>query len=1042
MQKQSPAPADWQTELERGRAFLRFLTEANALIARVDELPSLYQAICKSATHIDTRIVLAWVGLLSPGGDKIDVATGTGSATAYLDDIHILTDPANPKGQGPTMQAIRSRQCVVINDFATDPSTAPWRERARRCNIAASISIPLFDLQHPIGALMLYSSEANSFDSALVDLLVGLGENISHAITFVRQRQENRIAAESLRRSEAHYRLIAENITDVIWIVDLETRRFAYVSPSVERMRGHMPDAVMAQDLAHAFSADSLAHLNNWLQTDIAAWEAGTYTPRTVELEQPCCNGDTVVTEASLHLVRDADSGHLLLHGVSRDISERRDFTHQLEQSRLNLRVILDSTDETIAMIEADGCINAINRIGAARFGGNPQTIVGANLYALLPPEIALMRKQKIDEALTTGLPLTIEDQRNERWFRTRIYPITDDKPRVVIYAVDITDERAAEQRIAESEQRYRNLFENSISPMLIIDPADGRIVDANAAASHFYGWPPEALVGMSIHTINTLPAEKIETEIAAAHTEERNHFLFRHRIADGTLRDVEVFSGPIQIGDRSLLYSIVIDVSNQRRNTRRIQALLDIAAVDFSSLSEEEFLNRGLEHAEAVTNSAIGFLHFVNEDQETIELVTWTAGALRGCTAGHDSHYPISQAGIWADCFRDKKAVVFNDYPNYTAKHGLPEGHAHLQRLISVPVIEEGKVRMMIGVGNKAEDYGDADIETVQLIGNDLWRIVRRARAERMIAASLEHHRELNRKLEEAHNQLLQSEKMSSIGQLTAGVAHELNNPIGFVHSNLGTLESYLKDIFQIIDTYTNAESELAATSPTLNVVRTLKEQKDFDFLREDITQLMAESKDGLNRVKKIVQDLKDFSRVGEVEWQTADIHKGLDSTLNMVWNELKYKCTVTKHYAADLPLIRCLPSQLNQVFMNLLVNAAHAIATKGEITLTTRRVGDTHIQIECRDNGSGISPEDLKRIFDPFFTTKPIGKGTGLGLSIAWGIIGRHQGTIAADSTPGVGTTFTITLPIQAQEPTVNDTPVTDTDTVFPASTIPTHD
>ena len=276
-----------------------------------------------------------------------------------------------------------------------------------------------------------------------------------------------------------------------------------------------------------------------------------------------------------------------------------------------------------------------------------------------------------------------------------------------------------------------------------------------------------------------------------------------------------------------------------------------------------------------------------------------------------------------------------------------------------------------------------------------------------------------LNHKLEAAQVQLLQSEKMASIGQLAAGVAHELNNPIGFVHSNLGTLENYLKDIFEIATACETAAA--AAANPTdFARIDALKAEKDFDYLKTDVFQLMRESRDGLSRVKKIVQDLKDFSRVGETEWQWADIHQCLDSTLNIVWNELKYKCTVDKQYAAALPQIRCLPSQLNQVFMNLLMNAAQAIPDKGKITISTRQTGEDAIQIAIHDSGMGIPEENLQRIFDPFFTTKPIGKGTGLGLSIVWGIVGKHHGKMDVSSTVGAGTTFTITLPVQQQDET----------------------
>jgi PAS domain S-box-containing protein len=282
---------------------------------------------------------------------------------------------------------------------------------------------------------------------------------------------------------------------------------------------------------------------------------------------------------------------------------------------------------------------------------------------------------------------------------------------------------------------------------------------------------------------------------------------------------------------------------------------------------------------------------------------------------------------------------------------------------------------------------------------------ISRRKAQEEELRQNLERQVQLNRKLEEAHNQLLQSEKLASIGQLAAGVAHELNNPIGFVHSNLGSLDTYLQDLFTIIDASEGPEGALDA-------VRRLKTEKDYAFIKTDIADLMAESKDGLVRVRKIVQDLKDFSRVGEAEWQWADLHKGLDSTLNIVWNELKYKCKITKAYG-ELPEIHCLPSQLNQVFMNLLVNAGQAIVDQGEIVIRTGRDED-RVWVEVSDTGAGIPAENLNRIFEPFFTTKPVGKGTGLGLSLSYGIVVKHRGRIEVRSEVGKGSTFRVVLPI----------------------------
>lgn len=290
---------------------------------------------------------------------------------------------------------------------------------------------------------------------------------------------------------------------------------------------------------------------------------------------------------------------------------------------------------------------------------------------------------------------------------------------------------------------------------------------------------------------------------------------------------------------------------------------------------------------------------------------------------------------------------------------------------------------------------------------------VTARKRAEDALQREKEEQRVLIRKLEEAHNQLLQSEKMASVGQLAAGVAHEINNPIGFVNSNLGTLRVYLDRLLAVLAAYESAEMHLAPEARA--AVATLKGEVELDYLKQDILDLIAESADGIRRVKQIVQDLKDFSHVDRAEWQDFDVHKGLDSTLNIVANEIKYKAEVVKDYG-KIPAVECMASQINQVFMNLLVNAAHAIPERGVITVRTGCDGDT-VWVAISDTGTGISAENQTRIFDPFFTTKPVGKGTGLGLSVSYSIIEKHHGRIDVDSELGKGTTFKVTLPVRQQ-------------------------
>ncbi len=268
-----------------------------------------------------------------------------------------------------------------------------------------------------------------------------------------------------------------------------------------------------------------------------------------------------------------------------------------------------------------------------------------------------------------------------------------------------------------------------------------------------------------------------------------------------------------------------------------------------------------------------------------------------------------------------------------------------------------------------------------------------------------------LNQGLEKAHSQLLQSEKMASIGQLAAGVAHEINNPIGFINSNLGTLKGQVEDLLSVISAYERAETALVGHSGLLEAIRSARSAADLDFLQGDIKNLIDESLEGVHRVQKIVDNLKDFSRIDSSDWQYANLEQGLDSALNIVWNEIKSKAEVKKEYAG-LPDVECIASQVNQVFMNLLVNAAHAIQDRGSITLRTG-ADAAEVWVEVEDTGSGIKPEHLNRIFEPFFTTKPVGKGTGLGLSLAYGIVQRHHGRLEVRSEPGQGATFRLSLP-----------------------------
>ncbi len=274
----------------------------------------------------------------------------------------------------------------------------------------------------------------------------------------------------------------------------------------------------------------------------------------------------------------------------------------------------------------------------------------------------------------------------------------------------------------------------------------------------------------------------------------------------------------------------------------------------------------------------------------------------------------------------------------------------------------------------------------------------------------------QLIRRLEDAQNQLLQSEKMAAIGQLAAGVAHEINNPVGFIFSNLQTLQDYLQKMGKYIDLLAKIVDKVPQT--TLHAMKSDYIQRNqLEMVLADCPELVAESLEGADRVMAIVKSLKEFSHVDSTDWQEADITQGLESTLRILSNELKYKADVVRHYAPNLPPLYCQPMQLNQVFMNLLVNAAQAIESFGKIEISVESHAE-QLEVKIQDSGKGIAPEHLHRIFEPFFTTKPVGQGTGLGLSLSYSIIHRHKGQIRVDSAVGKGTCFTLVLPLLTPE------------------------
>jgi signal transduction histidine kinase len=350
-----------------------------------------------------------------------------------------------------------------------------------------------------------------------------------------------------------------------------------------------------------------------------------------------------------------------------------------------------------------------------------------------------------------------------------------------------------------------------------------------------------------------------------------------------------------------------------------------------------------------------------------------------------------------------------------------------NVRSFVALPLRVKGRVFGVLTLAaSEPGRFGESDAELLAAVANHVAMAVDRAESfqtieelsrglEEKVRVRTEQLRAANEELQAAYRnlqatqmQLIQREKMASVGQLVAGVAHELNNPIGFVSSNVTTLEDFVSRLRRIVEAYRSATLAESDRARIAEQWQTLK----LDYALRYLDPMIQGIREGAERTRKIVRDLRVFARTSDEAWQTVDLHEELESSLTLLNHLLKDRITVDRKFG-PLPSVECVRSQMDQVFLNLLANAAQAIEGPGTITIETGR-DDGFAVVRITDTGPGIAPDTIGRIFDPFFTTKPVGEGTGLGLSISYEIVKKHGGEVTAESPPGQGATFTVRIPL----------------------------
>ncbi len=383
-----------------------------------------------------------------------------------------------------------------------------------------------------------------------------------------------------------------------------------------------------------------------------------------------------------------------------------------------------------------------------------------------------------------------------------------------------------------------------------------------------------------------------------------------------------------------------------------------------------------------------------------------------------HDMWDTISSGRTWQGEVRNRAKNGQHYWVESTIvpmldEHGLPASYIAVRTEITkIMEMEEALRQANVVLESKVVERTQELEQAKQQVEQELFD---RVRTQTALQASYDELKRLHRQLQDTQQNLMQSEKLAAVGQLAAGMAHEINNPIGFVASNLATLARYQETLGALLASYRQLEAGLDGDARVAIVAQ--RQTADLDFLLEDTPALLKESRDGMERVRRIVQDLRDFSRVDSAaQWQEVDVNHNLDTTLNLLGKQITQGISIQREYG-QLSQVECSPADLNQVFMNLLNNALQAIQGKGSITLRSGQDGD-QAWVEIEDTGEGIPEEVCPHIFDPFFTTRPVGQGAGLGLSTAYGIIQKHGGQISVSSQTGKGSVFRVALPLRQNE------------------------
>ncbi|MCC3536220.1 MAG: PAS domain S-box protein [Microcoleus sp. PH2017_25_DOB_D_A] len=770
--------------------------------------------------------------------------------------------------------------------------------------------------------------------------------------------------------------------------------------------------------------------LLTWQETEETTWEAGTLTCTRQVVSLP--TGGSNWFEVRKVPLFNPDGSRKGMAVAGRDITQEVEAEAALRDSEQRFRAIFERAAIGMTVATLEGVAIATNPAFQAMLGRSEAQLRGAGIDDWAHPEDAKSDRH-LRQQLVSGSREAYQIEKRYlrldgsiRWGRLSASVIhsSHETPQFILEMVeDITDRKLAESALLQNEAKWRSLILNSSDIITILDGC-GRIVYESPSVETVLDYEPEELIGQIaldfIHP-DDLPSAISDGEKLLANPGDPIALKGRFRRPDGSWCFLE------GVGINLLADPAVNGIAiNSRDMTARRQAEYRLSKINECFLGFTTDAGLNIQRLTSLAGELLGgssaiYSHVGGGLLRAI--ATWQAPPDYpevDRAEGHVCTDVCHQASDRAVAIPDLQNTIYGEIDPAVIRYQLKSYLGQAVRL------GENYVGAVCVVYTESIAPTEADCKLIGIIAGAIGVEEERAAAADRDRQKSQELQTALRELQQTQMQLVQTEKMSSLGQVLAGIAHEINNPVGFVAGNLCHVRGYVLDLLDIVQMY---REELP--NPPAKIQKQA-EDIDLEFLAEDLPKLLNSMHTGCDRIVEIIQTLRNFSRADEAKFKPADLHEGLESTLLMLNSRLKAKAhwqgiEVIKEYG-ELPKIPCHPGQLNQVFMNILANAIDALEESSSpatntpnssfpaITIKTEMIDNNRIYIRISDNGPGIPQDNIVRLFDPFFTTKPVGKGTGLGLSISHQIVvEKHKGKLQCLSEPGKGTEFIIELPIQ---------------------------